>query len=146
MPSCKQCGEEKGPDEFYTHSLAKNGFNVRCKVCCRANAKKRGAEHSEELKVYHRLYNQRRSPEDRRRIYVKSKYGLEWDVYKAMSQECEICGSTKLLGIDHCHDTGRVRGKLCRTCNSALGYLKDDLGLVRKAVEYLERTGHAHES
>ena len=58
------------------------------------------------------------------------------------SYACEICGSVddgKRLAMDHCHDTGIVRGYLCMSCNTALGHFKDDAALLRKAVAYLER-------
>jgi hypothetical protein len=41
--------------------------------------------------------------------------------------------------IDHDHQTGRVRGLLCHSCNLALGYVKDDVSLLRRMVSYLER-------
>ena len=55
---------------------------------------------------------------------------------------CKICGISpeeygKNLSVDHCHDTGKIRGLLCSGCNAALGLLKEDLGTFRKAMQYL---------
>lgn len=35
--------------------------------------------------------------------------------------------------------SGKARGILCSNCNSALGLLKDNVGSIRRAIEYLER-------
>jgi hypothetical protein len=43
--------------------------------------------------------------------------------------------------VDHHHVTGKIRGVLCFTCNVALGQLKDDVTLFRKAIDYLEANG-----
>ncbi len=60
---------------------------------------------------------------------------------------CAICrqpesalmrGATRRLSVDHCHDTGRVRGLLCMHCNHAIGKLKDSPALLRRAADYLE--------
>lgn len=41
--------------------------------------------------------------------------------------------------MDHCHDSSRIRGLLCHTCNSGIGKLRDNPELLRKAADYLER-------
>ncbi|MGH9754966.1 MAG: endonuclease domain-containing protein [Blastocatellia bacterium] len=33
----------------------------------------------------------------------------------------------------------KIRGLLCRHCNLALGNMKDDISLLRKAIAYLEK-------
>ena len=38
--------------------------------------------------------------------------------YMATQTECCHCGVEGPLDIDHCHETGKVRGMLCRKCNS----------------------------
>lgn len=56
---------------------------------------------------------------------------------------CEICGSEqgpkRKLAIDHDHETGHVRGLLCRQCNLGLGAFQDRILLLLSAVEYLQR-------
>ncbi|MEU8956887.1 endonuclease VII domain-containing protein [Streptomyces sp. NPDC048518] len=46
--------------------------------------------------------------------------------------------STPAIHVDHCHETGKVRGVLCFNCNSAIGKLGDDPDTVRRAAAYLE--------
>jgi hypothetical protein len=41
--------------------------------------------------------------------------------------------------VDHCHETGKIRGLLCHSCNTGIGKLGDNLEGLQKAVSYLER-------
>lgn len=54
---------------------------------------------------------------------------------------CAICRrSTNRLIIDHCHETGKVRGLLCYACNSAIGLLQEDPRTFFSAMEYLNKS------
>ena len=80
--------------------------------------------------------------------------GVDAARYQEMLAEqnglCAICarpekhtdpytGRTKRLAIDHCHGSGKVRGLLCGSCNTALGLFEDDPGLLDRAKEYLAK-------
>lgn len=56
---------------------------------------------------------------------------------------CAICGEKcktyANLPVDHCHDSGRVRGLLCTAHNSGLGLLQESPDVIRSAVKYLEK-------
>lgn len=54
------------------------------------------------------------------------------------NSSCFICGSVENLHLDHDHTTGAIRGVLCRSHNMGLGQFADDVGHLRKAIEYLE--------
>jgi hypothetical protein len=78
---------------------------------------------------------------------LKSMYGILQEDYDALlasqNGHCAICGGDrfdkrrKALGVDHDHLTGVVRGLLCRSCNLAIGLLRDDPALLRAALDYL---------
>ena len=84
---------------------------------------------------------------DRRRKEVKlKKFGINVNQYELMLKEqngkCYICNledKSGALAVDHCHDTGNVRGLLCRSCNNGLGRFKDDVNLLERAIVYLNR-------
>ena len=42
-----------------------------------------------------------------------------------------------VLCIDHDHESGEVRGLLCRYCNVGLGKFSDEVQLLVKAASYL---------
>lgn len=78
-----------------------------------------------------------------RRHVLKSKYGvtLEWFTQQRAAQSglCALgCGRTA-TAIDHDHRTGLIRGILCRSCNVALGFMRDDPALLTRAIEYLSQ-------
>lgn len=83
----------------------------------------------------------------RRNQYLKRKYGINHiqylDILKAQKGGCALCNRKQKIGrhflhIDHCHSTGKVRGLLCSGCNVLLGLAKDDISLIKKAIQYLK--------
>lgn len=53
---------------------------------------------------------------------------------------CAICLSPDPTDLDHCHDSGKVRGLLCKHCNRGLGAFKDSLALLERAAMFLKTT------
>src|SRR5262245_14853324 len=75
---------------------------------------------------------------------IKAKFGITQVEYLALLTAqggvCKICdrephptkdGRTPFQ-IDHCHETGRVRGLLCSSCNSGLAKFREDAKLLRR--------------
>lgn len=79
----------------------------------------------------------------RRRAKLRS-YGLSEDDFISMVDaqhgRCAICGAECELVVDHDHETGKVRGLLCRNCNLALGFLEDSIFRFETAAVYLQRS------
>jgi hypothetical protein len=140
---CTKCGELKNPDEFYhtrrkanKHQLHRAG---ECKVCSLKDRKKHYTENRDKILAHKRFSN----------------YGISKDEYFQMLDNqdgvCAICkreertrdsssNNLRSLAVDHCHDTGNVRGLLCRACNLALGFFEDNPKFLTTAIQYLEDT------
>ena len=110
----------------YAKNYAINNKNVV------AERKKRWAEaNPERIKksIIKRLYNI--TPEDLKVLHIKQR------------SKCAICGKSEkevgTLVIDHCHNTGKVRGLLCRKHNAGIGLLGDNYKSVQNAANYLRR-------
>jgi hypothetical protein len=79
--------------------------------------------------------------------FIQKTYNISYEDYERMLEQqnycCAICKSkvsskrTSRLFVDHCHDTLRVRGLLCSSCNHALGLFKDSPTILRAAISYL---------
>lgn len=61
------------------------------------------------------------------------------EVIALRSLPCEVCGETGNSVLDHNHATGAVRGPLCNSCNSALGFARENPELLQRLIEYLQR-------
>ena len=76
------------------------------------------------------------------RIYdLKRRYNITLEQYHLMvinqSGKCAICRKefTQTPCIDHCHETNKVRGLLCRWCNFGVGFIDN---YEQEAKNYLE--------
>ncbi len=85
-----------------------------------------------------------RTADDRRREYLKIAYGLSPAGFDALLERqrgvCAICDrpdKSGTLRVDHCHDTGAIRGLLCHHCNTMLGHVRDRRMILARAIEYL---------
>lgn len=111
----------------------------------------------EEKRKKHRDYqrNYRQSIHGKRKLkntQLNKQFGITLDEYDAMLKKqnfvCAICGEKETainsktkktvdLSVDHCHETGKIRGLLCSKCNTGLGLFKDSKDLLQKAIDYL---------
>ena len=89
-------------------------------------------------------YQRERYRTGKGKTYMKlRKYGITQEDYEALFErqegKCAICRkeSSKALKVDHCHETSRVRGLLCLSCNVGLGHFQDCAELLDLAAKYL---------
>jgi hypothetical protein len=115
---CRKCRSTKPIEEFWKTMMGSDGYTSRCKTCLTEQA-------------------------------IQIKWGLsKVDVMlmlAAQRDRCAICrkqfnlGSFRPYAIDHCHATGRIRGILCRLCNTGLGMFRDSPQFLRSAARYIEK-------
>jgi hypothetical protein len=74
------------------------------------------------------------------------KFGLTPEDFARMLDEqnnvCWICEKPekdRRLAVDHCHETGVIRGLLCSQCNTGIGKLYHSPQLLARAINYLSR-------
>jgi hypothetical protein len=106
------------------------------------------AENKNKVNEGWERFYQKQGIDNRSEYYLLSKYNLTSKEYNIMlesqNHSCAICKRhqsefKRRLAVDHCHDTGKVRGLLCHKCNLVLGYVHDEVTTLNSAVEYLGR-------
>ena len=132
--TCTKCRETKSYDDFHLREGGR--LRSHCKTCI--NKQNRDYQMTPERK------------KKRQEIWRKSsrfiKYGLTEESFNEIITEqqyrCKICNTSidSSCHVDHCHDTGKVRGLLCHQCNCGLGFFKDSTSRLEKALVYLNET------
>ena len=85
----------------------------------------------------------------RRTYTLKTKYNMTPEQYQHKLDHangcCEICENPLIVKqstcLDHNHKTGQVRGILCSACNSMLGFSKEKIDTLQRAIMYLQKYG-----
>jgi hypothetical protein len=130
---CKR-GHEFSEENTYTLPSKSTRAGKRvCKICRNAR------------QVTYRVNHPERHRATTRNALLKRIYGLSTEEFDALlvaqGYVCAICQQNDNLGrqlsVDHDHKTGKIRGLLCGMCNRAIGFLRDDPALLRRAIEYL---------
>lgn len=131
---CSDCGGIMTLDKFNSQPSGFANKKPYCKNCQKIRRKK-VVESESQKERWNRS----------RRL---KKYGLTFEQYEAVmlkqNNKCKICGTEvdmTTVAIDHCHSNGHIRGFLCGTCNSGLGFFKDNTDYLRTAIEYLNNNG-----
>jgi|SRR5262245_1296222 len=146
---CKACYRE-WHRERYTPKPGATGEPRECKQCGKTYRPK-----TRKISMYcSRVCKEaeRRETGQDREHHLRRKYGITVTDYDRLLAEqgggCALCGVKPedltqgryrtYLHVDHCHDTGRVRGLLCPEHNLLIGRFGDSPAMFRKIVAYLE--------
>ncbi len=144
---CTQCGEDQPLSAYY-------GKHAECKTCFRERIRTRQARPEVRARIAQKQIEYRERVRPSIRAKTLARYGIKPDDYDARYAEqggcCKICGAegdrlgtggqatrSSVLVVDHCHDSGSIRGLLCNRCNRAIGLLGDNPDTLRRAIAYL---------
>ncbi len=73
------------------------------------------------------------------------------EMLKAQNYVCAICeeaetslfhnktDKVKMLAVDHCHKTNKIRALLCYRCNTFIGRVEESTELLGKMIDYLNK-------
>ena len=147
---CTKCGDRKRLDLFPQPAPGKAiaSWCLSCRVDDSGLYFDRHREETYRKNAERRAANPVRAKALRRKHEIKYKYGVPVEIVDRMIAEtpaCPICGRAFGLGmsgsaVDHDHDTGAIRGILCRRCNAAIGALGDSIAGLGLAIEYLRNS------
>lgn len=146
---CYGCKKFKALVEFSKNAAMKDGLDNHCR-CCRSKKRKKQKRSGKQKRARKNWSNSDKGKVSRFCTYLKHKFNMTVQQYevllKRQNNKCAICKNnlpyrTQGTCIDHNHQTGKVRGILCRNCNLGLGFFQDDLDLFVSAMSYLQRKG-----
>ncbi len=125
---CTTCQVTKPIGDFGMNKSRNDGHHTECRSCvAEGNANRAPARAEWKLR---RNYG----------IGLKDKGAL----IEAQGGRCPLClRNLSSPVVDHDHATNRIRGVLCRNCNTWLGAIEADPGRIDRALEYL-LTGADH--
>lgn len=143
--TCNRCRQTLAIENFSRDASRNDGYSYACKDCSRLKSRNLYRKQKEAGTLVRR----KQSRESQWAYELMKNYGITtdqyWAQFRAQGGLCKICRhppGKKKLGVDHDHVTGKIRGLLCHTCNSAIGYAKESLGLAlemaKRTVRYLE--------
>ncbi|CAB4126941.1 Recombination endonuclease VII [uncultured Caudovirales phage] len=157
---CRICRREKDMKYKHAHKEERLAYNQKWRSENRervnANERRRRTEIPEKYKEWARNQRERLGELWSLRESTRLR-NISIEQYNKMHEQqkglCAICqrentqksrkkGEICRLAIDHCHETGKVRGLLCGACNKGLGHFEDDIELLLTAIIYLEAHKH----
>lgn len=156
VKQCTMCMVTKPLSAFGIRTRKIPKPRSHCKECeakAQRDRSRKPGERQRQDKIK-RAWEQNNPEKHRRGIVRRSlrakgcpEHKLETWVNRYLSAtHCDICGQKpdhgrwKALHVDHCHQTGTIRGFLCNDCNLGLGKFRDSPVRLRNALNYLMRS------
>ena len=133
---CRVCNDAKPLEDFYRKNSSKDGRESSCISCRRKQMS------AADKKRYQSVA--------RRDTHLMRTYLINQSIYDHLllmqDGHCALCPATesgrkddRYLIVDHCHETGDVRGLVCHHCNIMLGGAKDNITTLQNGISYLAK-------
>ncbi len=126
MKRCRTCGDNQPAAAYHKDASAPDGRRSVCRYC------------KAEIDRWDKIA----------RRYSLSKEAF-YELLDSQDGRCAICLKPMPRGtavVDHCHDTGLVRGLICNEDNLALGFVGDgrDIPRIQRLLRYAEKYATDH--
>jgi len=127
--AARRLRKSKNPEKFYAlENKRAEAWRIKNRKHWRDLARRWKAKNPRRVKELLRRHLYGIEPEDFNQLLAKQK------------NRCSICRdsfSKQTPNVDHCHNTKKIRGLLCRRCNQGLGFFRDSKKFLRRAIRYL---------
>lgn len=142
--ACTKCKNDVPLNGYYKNKNNKDGLDYSCKSCRKSSFSKYHSDNLESRKEYQQKWRDS-NKEKIKESFIKYRYKVTIEevnsIFENQGMCCAICGTDtptkKGWCIDHCHNTGLVRGVLCSKCNTAIGLLDENIDTMTSAIEYI---------
>ncbi len=131
MKICTRCNESREDTDFRLKVKGQSARRSICKFCANKLRAKWAQKNPSKVQAWLRQYN----------------YGITSDEYSKLWATqgglCVVCGASesvsgRQLDVEHCHETGTIRGLACNGCNTGVGITDNPDLLVKKAMFLLK--------
>ena len=130
---CTTCQQEQPLDlKHFAWRKDQRVFRRNCRKCQARNTR-------EYLKTVNPVLLRRKKYQDKLRQFDLTLAEYE-AIAAAQGNRCALCRKpekNRRLAVDHCHQTGQIRGLLCTGCNHALARMGDSTEGVQRVLAYL---------
>ena len=142
---------ELGIDDFELIDVRKTGDGFSKKICNVCHKLKKTKEFAKNQNAINNRSVRRPSCKDCRikmeGAGISRTDRIKWLKEKPVNEPfvCPICkkrtiaGVTSKVVLEHDHRTGKPGGWICDSCNTGLGRFKDDVELLKSAIEFLKK-------
>lgn len=148
MKKCTECNHNRATRGEFCESC----FN-ETKICRRCQQKKSIFEFEKNQKSIRGKVSRRGECRDCR-SWKKPMSTKDRQAFEKISPPpligkpltCPICTRTIIrqfkndVVLDHLHNTGKIRGWICRMCNNGMGMMEDDTKTLERAINWINGT------